>query len=240
MRTWRPTTLLVSTWYPRILLLLYVSFHRGLWRWTCCFLRVQTVLERKIITGLSWWPLIFLQSQAQDQLPTSHHPSLGIASSASSSNTSPGLRLILHPQHPWCRPLPPSPAHLGGCTSPHLSSKGKGSSSFSLSLTNSLALLWSVSMLWTRIYQWSWDNSICFSERKYRLNCPWWCGTTELQPAEELQQHLGINWLSKALVLKANKQPKQTLFVGNGGRKVKNNSGGKLHQLFSTPHLLLY
>ena len=44
--------------------------------------------------------------------------------------TSPGLRLILHPRHQRCRPLHLSSAHLGGCTKPHLSSKGKACFSF--------------------------------------------------------------------------------------------------------------
>lgn len=50
--------------------------------------------------------------------------------------TCPGLRLILHPQHPQYRYLHPSPAHLSGCTNPHLSSKGKGCFSFSLTINN--------------------------------------------------------------------------------------------------------
>lgn len=44
--------------------------------------------------------------------------------------TSPGLRLIPHPWHPWCTPLRLNLAHLGGCTNPPLSSKGKGCFSF--------------------------------------------------------------------------------------------------------------
>lgn len=50
--------------------------------------------------------------------------------------TSPGLSLILHPQHPRCRALHPSPAHLGACNNPHPSSKEKGCLSFSLSIND--------------------------------------------------------------------------------------------------------
>lgn len=76
-------------------------------------------------------------------------------------------------------------------------------------------------------------------ESKQSLNCPWLlkgkilgCGTTALQLGEVLRQHFVIKGVFKSLVFKRNWQQKQTLFVGNGGRKLKNNSGGKLHHLF--------
>lgn len=65
-------------------------------------------------------------------------------------------------------------------------------------------------------------------------------GATRPQLCEMLQQHRGMREVSKALVLEGSWHQRQTLHAGNGGRKLKNNSGGELHQLLSMLHLLLY
>lgn len=93
MRTWRPITLFVLTWHPQIFLLLYVSFHHGLQRWTCGFLRGQAVHQKGRRSQVSVGGPC--SSPLSHKHRICHHPSLGSASSASSSTHIP--RAVAHP-----------------------------------------------------------------------------------------------------------------------------------------------